>query len=126
MPNAHLEKQLEHTYLYKYNVACDYFILLIEGCLLVEAGKEKTQFLTKQFDHFGIKALLGDATTVDQVLKNIPPYKPYVPEFSLKIDYKNYYVLNQHFSSLVYLKINRQTWLNAVNSTYVKRMQITN
>jgi hypothetical protein len=110
--------------LYKYNVPCDFFILLVEGCLLVEAGKEKTQFLTKQFDYFGKKALLGEANSVDQILKNTPPYKPYIPEYSLKIDYKNYYVLNQHFSALVYLKIDRQTWLNAVNSTYVKRMQI--
>ena len=109
--------------MYKYQSPCDYFILLIEGCLLVEAGKEKTQFLTKQFDYFGIKALLGEASTVDQVIKNVPAYKKYEPEYSLKIDFKNYYVLNENYSSLVYLKINRTTWLNAVSSTFVKRIQ---
>ena len=51
--------KLENTYLYNFNEPCDYFILIIEGCLLLEAGEERTQFLVKQFDYFGTKALLG-------------------------------------------------------------------
>ena len=49
----------ENIYLYNYKQPCDYFILIIEGCLILEAGEERTEFLVKQFDHFGTKALLG-------------------------------------------------------------------
>lgn len=47
-------------YLYKYQQPSDYFILLLGGSFLVEAGAEKTELLTKQYDHFGEKALLGE------------------------------------------------------------------
>ncbi len=52
-------KSQKATYIYKYGEAVDYFVLVVEGCLIVEAGKEQTEFLAKQFDHFGDKALLG-------------------------------------------------------------------
>lgn len=50
----------DQIYLYKYNESCDYFILLLEGSLIIEAGIEKTLFMAKQFDYFGVKALLGN------------------------------------------------------------------
>ena len=48
------------TYLYKFREACEHFVLLLDGSpLIVEAGQEKTEFIAKQFDFFGVKALLG-------------------------------------------------------------------
>lgn len=44
---------------YTYQEPVDFFVLIVEGCLIVEAGQEKTEFLAKQYDHFGSKALLG-------------------------------------------------------------------
>jgi hypothetical protein len=49
----------DQIYLYKYKESCEHFILLLEGSLIIEAGIERTLFVVKQFDHFGVKALLG-------------------------------------------------------------------
>ncbi len=61
-PGSNISEQIKQqtTYIYKYGEAVDYFVLIVEGCLIVEAGLEKTEFLAKQFDHFGEKALLGN------------------------------------------------------------------
>lgn len=50
----------DQIYLYKYKESCEHFILLMEGSLLIEAGVERTLFVAKQFDYFGVKALLGN------------------------------------------------------------------
>ena len=48
------------TYLYKFREACEHFVLLLDGSpLIVEAGQERTEFIAKQFDFYGVKALLG-------------------------------------------------------------------
>lgn len=48
-----------NLYIYKYREPSDFFVLLIEGCYIVEASSEKVEFLTKQFDYFGVDALIG-------------------------------------------------------------------
>lgn len=52
-------KNEEDIYLYKYKQQSDSFILLLEGCFMVEVGAERTEFYARQFDHFGEQALLG-------------------------------------------------------------------
>lgn len=114
----------ECHYVYKYEKPCSYFVILIEGHMILEIGKEKTQLLIKPFDHFGIQALLGGCKTLEQVLNNDPVYKPYIPEFSLKIDYKNYCSdssKQNDYPTVMYLKIDRNLWLNAINTTRLKR-----
>ena len=70
---------------------------------------------------------------MEEVLKNKPVYRPYKPEYSLKIDYSD----RSLFSSLspvagdkgsmieliAFLKIDRKYWLNAVRATNLKRQQ---
>lgn len=65
----------------------------------------------------------GECESIEQVINNSPEYMPYIPEFSLKIDYSNQFVMNTNFSSLIYLKIERKTWINAVRASYFKRKQ---
>lgn len=49
----------QSMYIYEYQKACDYFVLLIEGSFIVESGIEKIESFAKQLEHFGTKALLG-------------------------------------------------------------------
>jgi hypothetical protein len=52
-------KQNSNNYIFKHGEKIDYFILIVEGCLIAEVGKERTEILAKQFDHFGERALIG-------------------------------------------------------------------
>ena len=110
-------------YVYKYNKPCNYFVLLIDGEMLLQVGKEKTEFITKPFEYFGIQALMGEAKTLKEVLENKPPYKQYAPEFSLIINYKDnvHRDSKKRFTVVTYLKINRNVWLNAVKTSELKR-----
>jgi hypothetical protein len=56
------------------------------------------------------------------VIENAPEYEPYTPEFSLKIDYDHLFqAVDDTLKILLYLKIDRNTWLQAVKATYFKR-----
>jgi metal transporter CNNM len=113
----------ENHYVYKYGKACSYFVMVIEGHMIIEIGEEKTELLVKPFEYFGIKALLGDCKTVSEVIENKPAYKPYEPEYSLKVNYKNYYSNSKSddYQCVMYLKIDRSLWLNAINTTQLKK-----
>lgn len=68
------------------------------------------------------KLFLGNCETAEQVLENNLEHTPYVPEFSLKIDLNSQFELNSDkFSNLIFLKIDRTTWLRAVKATNLKR-----
>ena len=113
-------------YVYKYHKLASYFVMVIEGNMMLEIGNEKIELIVKPFEYFGINALLGDCTTVDEIVNNTRVYKPYLPEFSLKINYKNYYYSHSKMKSnkyqyATYLKIDRSLWLNAINTTKIKR-----
>ncbi|CAF0873313.1 unnamed protein product [Brachionus calyciflorus] len=121
----------QSKYLFKYGEEVDYFILLIEGSFMIEAGIEKTEFYTRQFEHFGEQALLGECENVSEVLKKIldnsKTSKPYIPEFSLKIHTDSLVCLNEHnMTNIIYLKIDRNTWLAAVKATSLKRIKNEN
>lgn len=70
---------------------------------------------------------------MEQVLDNNPPYQPYVPEYSLRIDYENRSLFSspppnvksagQTLEMIAYLKIDRKYWLKAVRATNLKRQQ---
>lgn len=70
--------------------------------------------------------LKGSCETVDEVLEKIPYKEPYLPEFSLKVDNTNRFsapIGNNKLNLIMYLKIDRKTWLNAIKSTYFKKTQ---
>jgi hypothetical protein len=120
----------EHHYIYKYGKASNSFIMLLKGKLTLEIGNDKIEYTVKPFEHFGIKSLIGDCVNYKQVLNNDPAYKSYVPEYSLKVDYDSYWksesVENDFCFSLVYLKIDRMAWLNAVKATQLKKSTLLN
>ena len=55
----HTVEKSDGLWLYRYQQPSDYFVLLLNGRFLIEAGVEKIQLLAKQYDHFGERALLG-------------------------------------------------------------------
>lgn len=64
--------------------------------------------------------ILGDCTTIEQIVESNGRMTPYVPEFSLKLD--------RHQASeapYTFLLISRDVWLSAVKSTYFRRLQTT-
>lgn len=60
----------ESIYLYRYQQPSDYFILLLNGSYIIEAGIEKIELLAKQYDHFGERALLGKANRFSYHIHN--------------------------------------------------------
>lgn len=61
-PSHESEKTLANfntNFIYTLGKPCDYFILIIEGKMVVEAGQEKTECYAKEFSYFGVQALLG-------------------------------------------------------------------
>ena len=56
--NFHLtDLQSTDCYLYRNNKACDYFILILQGRVQVEFGKENLIFEGGPFLYFGMQAL---------------------------------------------------------------------
>lgn len=55
----HTNDKSDSLYLYRYQHPSEYFILLLNGSYIIEAGVDKIELLAKQYDHFGERALLG-------------------------------------------------------------------
>jgi hypothetical protein len=109
-------------YIYKYGKSVNFFVLIIEGFMTIEVGEERIEFIAGAFEYFGVQALMGNAKTIEQVLDNTPAYKQYIPEFSLVINYKTYGERETKvYSKVMYLRIDRNLWLNAVRTTHFKR-----
>jgi hypothetical protein len=119
-------KETNTVYIYEYGNKYDYFVLLIEGSYIVESGREKIESFTKQFEHFGTKALIGDCNSVDECLANTNKHDLYVPEYSLKIDFNNNNYNKNNFISNIYFKLNRKVWLNAVKATQLTKKKYLN
>lgn len=98
-----------NMYLYKYGVECDYFIIILEGEAVLHVGKEGMEVNAGLFSYYGVDALVDEAEMDPVKCINIP-YKPYKPEFSLKV--KSY---------CVYLQITRNVWKEAVKQSMIER-----
>ena len=103
-----------NMYLYKYNVECDYFIIILEGSATVQVGLEEEgmEINAGLFSYYGVNALLYDNEKDPNELLSIghEERKPYKPDFSLKVN-----------SYCVYLKITRKDWLDAVKKSKIER-----
>ena len=99
--------------------------MVLMGHMILEIGSEKTELLVEPFEYFGVKGLLGDCQTLNEIIENKPVYKPYMPEYSLKINYRTYYSDSKgrqdEYQYVLFLKIERSLWLNALNTTQLKR-----
>ncbi|XP_029460171.1 metal transporter CNNM4 isoform X2 [Rhinatrema bivittatum] len=73
--NDYNKKSLQH-YLYQKNRAADYFILILQGKVEVEAGKENMKFETGAFSYYGVLALSATPpSTAFQSLHRCQPTK---------------------------------------------------
>ena len=111
------EIENESDYLYKYGLACDYFIIILDGNATVQVGREKggMEISAGLFSYYGVDALLYENET--DPLKSISlkdnERKQYEPEFSLKVN-----------SYCVFLKIKRSDWKDAVRKSLIERTYI--
>ena len=96
-------------YLYKYGVECDYFIIILEGKAVLQVGKEGMEVDAGLFSYYGVDSLV-DENAVDPLKTITDTYKPYKPEFSLKVN-----------SYCVYLQITRNQWKEAVKQSMIER-----
>lgn len=98
-----------NMYLYKYGVECDYFIIILEGKAVLQVGKEGMEVDAGLFSYYGVDSLV-DENAVDPLKTITDTYKPYKPEFSLKVN-----------SYCVYLQITRNQWKEAVKQSMIER-----
>nr|KAG5696757.1 hypothetical protein BaRGS_013566 [Batillaria attramentaria] len=101
----------ERNYIYKKDKECDYFVLIVEGHVEVEIGKESMTFESGPFSYFGVECLdsLRDLKMEDirdiKDLRNLPPY---TPDFSVKA-----------LTAIQFLRIRRVHYLAAKRTTYM-------
>jgi hypothetical protein len=99
-----LDTKSPPVYLYQYGKVSNFFILVLSGEATLEVGKEQLEFPAGPFAYFGINALLSGCETADQILnEDSQNRKPYIPDFSLRVD-----------DRCVYMKIERDLWKNGV------------
>jgi len=100
-----LDTKSSPVYLYQYGKVSNYFILILSGEATIEVGKEKLEFPAGPFAYFGMNALLSGCDAADQILKEDfdSTKKPYIPDFSLRVD-----------DRCVYMKIDRDLWKSGV------------
>jgi hypothetical protein len=101
-----------NMYLYKYDVECDYFIIILDGNALVQVGKEGMEINAGLFSYYGVNALLNDdeKDPLECISRPDTERRPYKPEFSLKVN-----------SYCVYLQIKRKEWKDAVKKSIIER-----
>lgn len=98
-----------NMYLYKYGVECDYFIIILDGKAVLQVGKEGMEVDAGLFSYYGVDALCDENET-DPLKSIASPWKPYKPEFSLKVN-----------SYCVYLQITHKEWKDAVKQSMIER-----
>ncbi len=102
------------SYLYKYGVESDYFIIILDGCATVQVGrneKERMEITAGLFSYYGVDALLYEHETDPlKCIAKDDERKPYEPEFSLKVN-----------SYCVYLKIYRKDWKEIIRKSIIER-----
>ncbi|KAK3095751.1 hypothetical protein FSP39_018578 [Pinctada imbricata] len=103
-------------YLFRENVPCDYFVLILQGHVEVTVGKDKMSFSSGPFSFYGVKALQltdtvlshNQGTTGSDSL--YVKSEPYIPDFTVRAD-----------SDLLFLRIRRAFYIAARRSTLMGR-----
>ncbi|KAK3595841.1 hypothetical protein CHS0354_014663 [Potamilus streckersoni] len=107
------ETQTEKNFIYKDGIACDYFILILEGHVEVAVGKEKMSFTGGPFSYYGVQALnvseslLVPTSNSDSIYVK---HDPYIPDFTMTA-----------MTDLQLLKITRAQYIVARRSTLMGR-----
>ncbi|KAL3864057.1 hypothetical protein ACJMK2_005766 [Sinanodonta woodiana] len=107
------EAQTEKTFIYKDGVACDCFVLILEGHVEVAVGKEKMSFIGGPFSYYGVQALnvpeslLVPTNNSDSIYVK---HDPYIPDFTMTA-----------MTDLQLLKITRAQYIVARRATLMGR-----
>ena len=105
------EDDMKHKYLYKKGVAGEFFTLIIQGKVEVTIGQEELSFEEGPFTFFGTKALVSSLSTSNP---NVRAVGQYVPDYSVRV-----------ITDLMYLKISKGIYRQAVRATLMERQQGT-
>lgn len=97
------------NYLYKKDVAADFFTLIIQGKVEVIIGQESLAFEEGPFSSFGTNALLMTRSSSNVNLKG---GLQYIPDFTVRA-----------ITDIMYLKIPRSLYKRAVQTTLMEREQ---
>ncbi|KAL4231606.1 Metal transporter cnnm2 [Mactra antiquata] len=108
----------ESHYIYKEGTPCDYFVLILQGHVEVQIGKESLSFQGGPFAYYGVNALavnekvLAPSSNTDSIyVKN----EPYIPDFTVKAT-----------ECLLFLRIKRPHYIVARRATLMGRSQQNN
>ena len=96
-----------HVFLYKKGVMADYFVLILEGKVEVSIGQEEFTFDEGSFSCFGTKALVCSAAGA--MPRGVPQY---FPDYTVRA-----------VSDLLYMKIPRAVYRQAVQATLMERQR---
>lgn len=93
--------------LFKTNVKCNYFVLIISGSAEVMIGKENFKYTAHEFSYFGLPAILAENETKKELMneQNVKHDLNYVPDYSVTIR-----------ESCIYMKLTRQAYIKAVRN----------
>lgn len=97
------------NYLYKKDVAADFFTLIIQGKVEVIIGQESLAFEEGPFSSFGTNALVMTRSSSNVNLKG---GLQYIPDFTVRA-----------ITDIMYLKIPRSLYKRAVQTTLMEREQ---
>ncbi|DAA24970.1 TPA: cyclin M3 [Bos taurus] len=117
-----------HHYLYQRSRPVDYFILILQGRVEVEIGKEGLKFENGAFTYYGVSALTAPSSVHQspvsslQSLRYDPPPEPtdgtclsaYCPDYTVRA-----------LSDLQFIKVTRLQYLNALLATRAQALPQT-
>ena len=93
--------------LFKSNVKCNYFVLIISGSVEVIVGKENLKYTAHAFSYFGLPAILSENETKKDLLNehNAKHDLNYLPDYSVTIREK-----------CIFMRLTRQAYIRAVRN----------
>nr|6DJ3_A Chain A, Metal transporter CNNM2 [Homo sapiens]6DJ3_B Chain B, Metal transporter CNNM2 [Homo sapiens] len=104
-------KKAPEYYLYQRNKPVDYFVLILQGKVEVEAGKEGMKFEASAFSYYGVMALTA-SPVIDAVTPTLGSSNNQLNSSLLQVYIPDYSV--RALSDLQFVKISRQQYQNAL------------
>ncbi|XP_076990835.1 metal transporter CNNM3 [Tamandua tetradactyla] len=93
-------------YLYQRSQPVDYFILILQGRVEVEIGKEGLRFENGAFTYYGVSALTAPSSVPRTPASSLQPEPAYCPDYTVRA-----------LSDLQLVKVTRLQYLNALLAT---------
>ncbi|XP_062622219.1 metal transporter CNNM4-like [Saccostrea cucullata] len=111
-----VKKENSDQYLFRENVPCDYFILILQGNVEVTVGKEGLRFFTGPFSYYGSQALkITDNSLIypSSTESLYSKLEPYIPDFSVRVE-----------SNLLFVRVRRAEYIAARRATMMGKTNV--